>query len=414
MTASAAKSNLSPSSTLTDRELYDRVMTPNYAPMSMIPERGEGVRLWDTDGKEYMDFAAGIAVSALGHAHPELCKVLAEQAGKFWHVSNLLTNKPAIDLANRLCSLTFSERVFFANSGAEANEAALKLARRYALDHYGQGKTEIISFINSFHGRTFFTVCVGGQEKYSDGFGPKPGDITHLPFNDVEALKSAVSDRTCAIIFEPVQGEGGVHPATEEFVRTARELCDRYSACLIFDEVQIGMGRSGHLFTYQKLGITPDILTSAKGLGGGFPIGAMLTTEAIADSLKIGTHGSTFGGNPMACAVACKVLEIVSDPDLLGAVESKSTLLKSELEKLNQKYDLFNQVRGDGLLLGCELSEKWKDRARDILTQCTEEGLLILMAGANVLRLAPPLIIGEKDIVAGVAVMGRAIERLNG
>jgi acetylornithine/N-succinyldiaminopimelate aminotransferase len=414
MTASAAKSNLSPSSTLTDRELYDRVMTPNYAPMSMIPERGEGVRLWDTDGKEYMDFAAGIAVSALGHAHPELCKVLAEQAGKFWHVSNLLTNKPAIDLANRLCSLTFSERVFFANSGAEANEAALKLARRYALDHYGQGKTEIISFNNSFHGRTFFTVCVGGQEKYSDGFGPKPGDITHLPFNDVEALKSAVSDRTCAIIFEPVQGEGGVHPATEEFVCTARELCDRYSACLIFDEVQIGMGRSGHLFTYQKLGITPDILTSAKGLGGGFPIGAMLTTEAIADSLKIGTHGSTFGGNPMACAVACKVLEIVSDPDLLSAVESKSTLLKSELEKLNQKYDLFTQVRGDGLLLGCELSEKWKDRARDILTQCTEEGLLILMAGANVLRLAPPLIIGEKDIVAGVAVMGRAIEGLNG
>lgn len=413
MTASTAKSTPPPLSSLTDRELYDRVMTPNYAPMSMIPERGEGVRLWDTDGKEYMDFAAGIAVSALGHAHPELCKVLAEQAGKFWHVSNLLTNKPAIDLANRLCSLTFSERVFFANSGAEANEAALKLARRYALDHYGQGKTEIISFNNSFHGRTFFTVCVGGQEKYSDGFGPKPGDITHLPFNDVEALKSAVSDRTCAIIFEPVQGEGGVHPATEEFVHTARELCDQYNACLIFDEVQIGMGRSGHLFTYQKLGITPDILTSAKGLGGGFPIGAMLTTETIADSLKVGTHGSTFGGNPMACAVACKVLEIVSDPDLLSAVESKSTLLKSELEKLNQKYDLFTQVRGDGLLLGCELSEKWKGRARDILTQCTEEGLLILIAGANVLRLAPPLIIEEKDIVAGIAIMGRAIEKLN-
>lgn len=413
MTASTAKSIPPPLSTLTDRELYDRVMTPNYAPMTMIPERGEGVRLWDTDGKEYMDFAAGIAVSALGHAHPELCKVLAEQAGKFWHVSNLLTNRPAIDLANRLCSLTFSERVFFANSGAEANEAALKLARRYALDHYGQGKTEIISFNNSFHGRTFFTVCVGGQEKYSDGFGPKPGDITHLPFNDVEALKSAVSDRTCAIIFEPVQGEGGVHPATQEFVRTARELCDRYNACLIFDEVQIGMGRSGHLYTYQKLGITPDILTSAKGLGGGFPIGAMLTTEAIADSLKVGTHGSTFGGNPMACAVACKVLEIVSDPDMLSAVESKSTLLKSELEKLNQKYDLFTQVRGDGLLLGCELSEKWKDRARDILTQCTEEGLLILMAGANVLRLAPPLIIEEKDIVVGAAIMGRAIEKLN-
>ncbi|MGI9319353.1 MAG: acetylornithine/succinyldiaminopimelate transaminase [bacterium] len=413
MTASAAKTPPGNSTTPIDRELYDQVMAPNYAPMTLIPERGEGVRLWDTDGKEYLDFAAGIAVSALGHAHPELCKVLAEQAGKFWHVSNLLTNKPAIDLAHRLCSLTFAERVFFANSGAEVNEAALKLARRYALDHYGEGKTEIISFDNSFHGRTFFTVCVGGQQKYSDGFGPKPGDITHLPFNDTVALEAAVSERTCAVIFEPVQGEGGVNPATEEFVRTARELCDKFNACLIFDEVQTGIGRSGHLFTYEKLGITPDILTSAKGLGGGFPIGAMLTTEAIADSLQVGTHGSTFGGNPMACAVASKVLEIVSDPALLSAVEHKNALFQIELEKLNQKFELFDEVRGDGLLLGCELSEKWKDRARDILTQCTKEGLLILMAGANVLRLAPPLIIEDGDIVAGVAILKRAIESLN-
>ncbi|MEJ2177957.1 MAG: acetylornithine/succinyldiaminopimelate transaminase, partial [Gammaproteobacteria bacterium] len=412
MTSTAAEHFLQDSKTLIGRELYDRVMTPNYAPMTMIPERGEGARLWDTEGKEYLDFAAGIAVSALGHAHPELCRVLAEQAGKFWHVSNLLTNKPAIELAHRLCELTFAERVFFANSGAEANEAGLKLARRYALDHFGEGKTEIISFNNSFHGRTFFTVCVGGQQKYSEGFGPKPGDITHLPFNDIDALKGAVSDRTCAIIFEPVQGEGGVNPATEEFVRTARALCDQFNACLIFDEVQIGMGRSGHLFTYQKLGIAPDILTSAKGLGGGFPIGAMLTTEAIADSLKVGTHGSTFGGNPMACAVACKVLEIVSSPELLGSVARKSDLLKHELEKLNQKYDLFAEVRGDGLLLGCELSEKWKGRARDILTRCAEQGLLILMAGNNVLRLAPPLIVEDGDIVGGVAIMEKAIKSL--
>ena len=413
MTAFATMTTPKDPSINIDRDLYDRVMTPNYAPMSMLPERGEGARLWDTEGKEYLDFAAGIAVSALGHAHPELCRVLAEQASKFWHVSNLLTNKPAIELAQKLCAFTFAERVFFANSGAEANEAALKLARRYALDHHGEGKTEIISFDNSFHGRTFFTVCVGGQQKYSDGFGPKPGDITHLPFNDVDALTAAVSDRTCAIIFEPVQGEGGVNPATDEFVRTARELCDRFNACLIFDEVQIGMGRSGHLFTYEKLGVVPDILTSAKGLGGGFPIGAMLTTVAIADSLKVGTHGSTFGGNPMACAVACKVLEIVSDPELLGAVARKSELLKSELERLNKKYDLFAEVRGDGLLLGCELSDKWKDRARDILTRCTEEGLLILVAGANVLRLAPPLIISDEDIVKGVSIMERAIEGLS-
>jgi len=412
MTATAAKSIDPQSVSATHRARYDKVMAPNYAPMAMIPERGEGCRLWDTDGKEYLDFAAGIAVSALGHAHPELCKVLAEQAGKFWHVSNLLTNKPAIDLAQKLCDLTFAERVFFANSGAEVNEAALKLARRYAIEHYGEGKTEIIAFDNSFHGRTFFTVCVGGQKKYSDGFGPKPGDITHLPFNDVEALTAAMSDRTCAVILEPVQGEGGVNPATDEFISAARSLCDQNNACLIFDEVQIGMGRSGHLYHYQKLGITPDILTSAKGLGGGFPIGAMLTTEAIADSLQVGTHGSTFGGNPMACAVAYKVLEIVSDPALLSAVQQKSDLIKSELEKLNKKHHVFSKVRGDGLLLGCELSAQWQDRARDILTRCTEEGLLVLMAGPNVIRLAPPLIIDDEDIVAGVAVLERAIAAL--
>lgn len=396
-----------------DRALYDQVMMPNYAPMDLIPERGEGARLWDTDGREYLDFAAGIAVSSLGHAHPELCRVLAEQAGRFWHVSNLLTNKPAIDLAHKLCSLTFAERVFFANSGAEVNEAALKLARRYAIEHHGAGKTEIISFTNSFHGRTFFTVCVGGQDKYSDGFGPKPGDITHLPFNDVDALKAAVSDRTCAIIFEPVQGEGGVNPARQEFVNAARALCDEFNACLIFDEVQTGIGRSGHLYTYQKLGVTPDILTTAKGLGGGFPIGAMLTTKAIAESLGVGTHGSTFGGNPMACAVASKVLDIVSDPSLLKEVARKSEMMKKALLGLNEEYDVFAEVRGDGLLLGCELTEKWHGRARDILSQCVEQGLLVLMAGANVIRLAPPLIIEDADVLEGVERIGRAVRVLS-
>ncbi len=395
-----------------DRNLYDQVMTPNYAPMSIIPERGVGSRLWDTEGREYIDLAAGIAVSVLGHAHPELCRVLADQAGKFWHVSNLLTNKPAIELAQRLCSLTFAERVFFANSGAEVNEAALKLARRYAIEHYGEDKIEIISFRNSFHGRTFFTVCVGGQDKYSDGFGPKPGGITHLPFNDVAALKAAISDHTCAVIFEPVQGEGGVNPATQEFVETARALCDQFNASLIFDEIQTGIGRSGYLFTYQKSGITPDILTTAKGLGGGFPIGAMLTTRKIAESLKVGTHGSTFGGNPMACAVASKVLEIVAQPELLGSVREKNKLLLRELDKINRKYAVFSDIRGDGLLLGCELSGQWQGRAREILTRCTQNGLLILMAGANVLRLAPALNIEDRDIVAAVKIIEDSISQL--
>ena len=395
-----------------DRALYDQVMAPNYAPMKLIPDYGRGSRLWDTDGNEYLDFAAGIAVSALGHAHPALVKVLTEQAEKFWHVSNLLTNKPAIDLAQKLCQLTFAERVFFANSGAEANEAALKLARRYALDKHGEQKDEIIAFYNGFHGRTFFTVCVGGQEKYSDGFGPKPGAITHLPFNDVDALKAAVSDRTCTIIFEPVQGEGGVNPATQEFVTTARALCDKFNATLIFDEVQTGVGRSGYLYTYEKLGVVPDILTTAKGLGGGFPISAMLTTDEIANSLQVGTHGSTFGGNPMGCAVAAKLLDIVSDPALLESVQEKSKLMRAELEKINARHQCFSDVRGDGLLLGAELSGQWRDRARDILTACTDSGLLILVAGANVLRLAPALNIDDQDIVAGVAVIGQAISKL--
>ncbi len=395
----------------TDREVYDQVMVPNYAPMTLIPDRGEGSVLWDTDGKSYLDLAAGIAVSALGHAHPALVEALAEQAGRFWHVSNLLTNRPAIGLAQRLVELTFAERVFFANSGAEVNEAALKLARRHSIEQHGEEKTEIIAFDNSFHGRTFFTVCVGGQQKYSDGFGPKPGDITHLPFNDVAALGEAVSDRTAAVILEPVQGEGGVNPATPEFIRAARDLCTRHGASLILDEVQTGVGRSGTLFMYEQLGVTPDILTSAKGLGGGFPIGAMMTTAAIAESLKVGTHGSTFGGNPMACAVASRLLDIVADPVLLESVREKSALLRGELARLQDQHGAFECIRGTGLLLGAELQGPWQNRARDVLRQCTEEGLLILMAGDNVLRFAPALTIGDDQIHRAVGILGDALAK---
>ena len=392
-----------------DRALYDEVMAPNYAPMTLVPERGSGSELWDTAGKRYLDLAAGIAVSAFGHAHPALVEALTDQAGKFWHVSNLLTNKPAIELAHKLVQLTFAERVFFANSGAEVNEAALKLARRHAIEKHGDGKTEIIAFENSFHGRTFFTVCVGGQAKYSDGFGPKPGDITHLPFNDIEALEAAVSDRTCAVIFEPVQGEGGVNPVTVEFAHRARELCTAHNASLILDEVQTGVGRSGHLYLHEALGITPDILTTAKGLGGGFPVGAMLTTKAIADSLQVGTHGSTFGGNPMACAVASRVLDLVTEPGLLESVRRKGELLRREFDRLNARHGCFAGVRGAGLLLGCVLQGRWQDRAREVLRQCTEEGLLILMAGGNVLRFAPALNISEAELRESTEILDRAL-----
>lgn len=395
---------------------YKQVMTPNYAPMPIVPARGEGARLWDTEDNVYLDFAGGIAVNALGHANPQLREALYAQAEKLWHVSNLFINEPAVELAQRLCDMTFAERVFFSNSGAEVNEAALKLARRYAHDNYSAkskpNKECIIAFDNSFHGRTFFTVCVGGQSKYSDGFGPKPGGILHLPFNDIKALEKAVDQSTCAVIFEPIQGEGGVMPVSQEFAHAARELCDRHNALLILDEIQTGLGRSGSLYMYQKLGITPDILTTAKGLGGGFPIGAMLTTETIAQSLVVGTHGSTFGGNPLACAVANKVLEIVGTQQMLDSVTTKGKQLKQGLEAINQRLKVFNEIRGEGLLLGCELNKPWHERARDILTASTKHGLLILMAGPNVLRFAPPLVITEEEIAEGLAALESAISSL--
>ncbi|KAA3633096.1 MAG: aminotransferase class III-fold pyridoxal phosphate-dependent enzyme, partial [Proteobacteria bacterium] len=257
------------------REMFDQYMAPNYAPAKIIPVRGKGSRVWDQEGRCYVDFAGGIAVTALGHAHPDIVGTLKKQADSLWHLSNVFTNEPALELARKLCEATFAERVYFANSGGEANEAAFKLARRFAFDRFGAEKHEIISFDDSFHGRTLFTVSVGGQPKYTEGFGPLPGGITHLPLNDVEALRDAVSSKTCAVVVEPVQGEGGVRSCSDEFLRAARELCDANDSLLVFDEVQCGMGRTGSLYAYEQFGVTPDILTSAKALGCGFPVGAM-------------------------------------------------------------------------------------------------------------------------------------------
>lgn len=397
------------------RDAFDAVMTPNYAPMEIMPDYGRGSHLWDTDGNEYIDFAGGIAVSALGHAHPELIRTLMEQANKFWHVSNVLTNQPALDLASALCAATFAERVFLANSGAEVNEAALKLARRYAVDHFDAEKYEILAFDNAFHGRTLFTVCVGGQPDYSSGFGPKPAGISHCPFNDVEAVEKYFAkkqDSVCAVILEPCQGEGGVRSATREFVETLRACCHRHNALLIFDEIQCGMGRSGNLYVYEQLGIVPDILTTAKALGCGFPVSAMLTTADIAKSLVVGTHGSTFGGNPMACAVACKALELINTPEMLQNVVTASQHLIIGLEKINEKFSVFREIRGLGLLLGCELDERYAGRARDVLTACTQMGLLVLNAGPNVIRIAPALNISNTDIDHGLEIMHKAIEKM--
>ncbi|MGY2575002.1 aspartate aminotransferase family protein [Vibrio sp. C8] len=395
-----------------ERGLFDEVMVPCYNPMEFIPVKGQGSRVWDQQGKEYIDFAGGIAVSCLGHCHPALVQALTEQGNKLWHLSNVMTNEPALRLAKKLTQVSFAEKVFFSNSGAEANEAALKLARRYAADKFGPEKSEIIAFKQGFHGRTFFTVTVGGQAAYSDGFGPKPGDITHLEYNNVEALRAHISDRTCAVMIEPLQGEGGIVSPTPEFIQTVRELCDKHNALLIFDEVQTGNGRTGHFFAYQGLGITPDILSTAKSLGGGFPIGAMLTTTELAEHLKPGTHGSTYGGNPLACAVAEAVVDIISQPETLAGVIEREALFREGLEKINAKYNVFSEVRGKGLLLGAALTEEWQGRARDILVAAGKEGLMILMAGANVVRMTPSLIIEKEEIEEGLARLDKAIASL--
>jgi succinylornithine aminotransferase len=391
---------------------FDQVMVPNYAPAGFIPVRGEGSRVWDQSGRELLDFAGGIAVNVLGHCHPALVGALTKQANSMWHISNVFTNEPALRLAKKLVDATFAERVFFCNSGAEANEGAFKLARRYAHDVYGPEKFEIIAAVNSFHGRTLFTVSVGGQPKYSDGFGPKIQGISHVPFNDLAALKAAISDKTCAVVLEPIQGEGGVLPAEQAYLEGARELCNQHNALLIFDEVQTGMGRSGELFAYMHYGVTPDILSSAKSLGGGFPIGAMLTTEAIAKHLTVGTHGTTYGGNPLACAVGEAVIDVVNTPEVLAGVKAKAARFKAKLEQIGQQYGVFSEVRGLGLLIGCVLSEAWKGKAKTVLDAAAVEGLLVLQASPDVVRFAPSLVVEDADIEEGLARFERAVAKL--
>ena len=397
------------SNTPVTRALFDEVMTPNYAPAPVIPVRGEGSRIWDQNDKEYIDFAGGIAVTSVGHCHPKLVSTLKQQGEKLWHIANVMTNEPALRLAKKLTDATFADKVYFANSGGEANEAAFKLARRYAVDNFGEQKNEIIAFEQAFHGRTLFTVSVGGQPKYSAGFGPALEGITHLPFNDVAALEAAVSAKTCAIVMEPLQGEGGIINADPAFIKRARELCDEHSALLVLDEVQTGAGRLGTLYAYQQTDIMPDILTTAKGLGNGFPVAAMLTTTKIAKSLAIGTHGSTYGGNPLACSIAEAVIDIINTPEVLAGVNTKSNRLKAGLGSINSRFPFCEEVRGKGLLIGCALNDEYKGRAGEFLKAAQTKGLLVLIAGPNVIRMAPSLLIPDADIDAGLVILEAAI-----
>ncbi|MFH7828886.1 bifunctional acetylornithine/succinyldiaminopimelate transaminase [Kluyvera chengduensis] len=394
------------------RATFDQVILPIYAPAEFIPVKGKGSRVWDQQGKEYVDFAGGIAVTALGHCHPALVDALKTQGETLWHTSNVFTNEPALRLGQKLVDATFAERVVFMNSGTEANETAFKLARYYASTRHSPYKSKIIAFHNAFHGRSLFTVSVGGQPKYSDGFGPKPADIVHVPFNDLHAVEAVIDDHTCAIVVEPIQGEGGVLAATPEFLQGLRALCDKHQALLVFDEVQSGMGRTGSLFAYMHYGVTPDILTSAKALGGGFPVSAMLTTNEIASAFHVGSHGSTYGGNPLACAVAGAAFDIINTQEVLNGVNAKRERFVQHLQHINAKYDVFSDVRGMGLLIGAALNEKYKGRARDFLYAAADVGVMVLNAGPDVMRFAPSLVVEEVDIDEGMQRFAQAVAKI--
>ena len=397
-------------STQTLLDMYDQFLMPNYAPLPFVPEKALGSRMWDAQGSEIIDFSGGIAVLALGHNHPSLVESLTRQANMLWYISNYCTNVPALRLAEKLCELTFAEKVFLSNSGAEANEAALKLARKYAYENYGNDKNEIVSFNGSFHGRTLFTVTVGGQEKYREGFGPLPEGIYYAEYNNIEDLTSKVSDKTCAVIMEIIMGEGGVIEADPEFIVEVRKVCDKHQALLIFDEVQTGVGRTGYLYAYQEFGIVPDILTTAKALGCGFPIAATLTTTKIAKTFSVGSHGTTFGGNALACSVAETVLGKISNPDLLQGVKDKRKIFDQRIDKINREFGLFEETRGKGLLIGCVLQDKWKGKAWDIAKSILKSGVFLLIAGPDVIRFAPSLIIPENDILEGMNLVEKGIQ----
>lgn len=394
------------------RENFDEWMMPVYAPAPFIPVRGEGSRLWDQQGKEYIDFAGGIAVNALGHAHPALREALNDQASKFWHTGNGYTNEPVLRLAKKLIDATFAECIFFCNSGAEANEAALKLARKYAHDRFGSQKSGIVAFKNAFHGRTLFTVSAGGQPAYSQDFAPLPPDIRHAVYNDLDSASQLIDDTTCAVIVEPVQGEGGVVPATNAFLQGLRELCDRHNALLIFDEVQTGVGRTGELYAYMHYGVTPDLLTTAKALGGGFPIGALLTTERCSSVMTVGTHGTTYGGNPLATAVAGKLLEIVNTPEVLNGVKQRHDWFVERINAINERFGLFSEIRGLGLLIGCVLNAEYAGKAKLISQEAANAGVMVLIAGANVVRFAPALNVSQEEVATGLDRFALACERI--
>ncbi len=388
------------------KERGENVIIGTYARYPAAMVKGSGCRLTDADGKEYVDFMAGIAVCALGHAHPQITEAICRQAAELVHVSNLYHTRPQIELAEMIVAHSFGEKVFFCNSGAEANEAAIKLARISS----DEGRYKIISLSGSFHGRTLATVAATGQPKFHKGFEPLPEGFVHAPFGDLTALAQMIDSSTCAILCEPLQGEGGVRPLAKEYVQGIKELCDKHGLLLIFDEIQTGMGRTGTLFAYEQLGIQPDILTMAKALGNGLPIGAMLTSSKIAASFVPGTHASTFGGNPVVCAAAVATLKIMLADDFLPEVKKRGAYFQAELNKIAERFpEMISSVRGMGLLVGVVLTEKGVGHGTEIVRKMFARGFLMNFAGNVALRFVPPLVVTEVDIDLLVAALAEVL-----
>jgi acetylornithine/N-succinyldiaminopimelate aminotransferase len=390
---------------------------PVYRPRELVLDRGRGARLWDTEGRDYIDFAAGIAVCSLGHADPDLITALTEQAGKLWHSSNVFYTEPPLRLAEELVSASrFAARVFLCNSGAEANEAAIKLVRRWAAQ---QGRPPerrtILSFRGSFHGRTLAAVTATAQAKYQEGFEPLPAGFRYADFNDLDSVDAAFeAGNLAAVLVEPVQGEGGVMPAAPGFLAALRERCDRHGALLVLDEIQCGMGRTGSLFAHWQDDVVPDIVTLAKALGGGFPIGAMLAGPKVAEVLGFGAHGTTFGGNPLAAAVARVALRKLLSPAIQANVDRQSRALREGLAALDAELGLFSEVRGRGLMLGAVLRPEFAGRAGEVLDHAARSGLLLLQAGPDVLRFVPPLNITDTELADGLRRLGIALRGFAG
>jgi acetylornithine/N-succinyldiaminopimelate aminotransferase len=377
---------------------------PTYGRIDIAFERGEGCYLFATDGRRFLDFASGIATNSLGHAHPHLVAMLKAQADKLWHVSNLYNIPEQQKLADRLTSNSFADTVFFCNSGAEALEGALKIARKYHYEKGDKKREEIICCSSAFHGRTLATLSAGDNEKYRAGFGPRPGGFRHVAFGNANEMRTAITDETAAILVEPVQGEGGINLAGDEYFHSLRQMADEFGVLLVYDEVQCGMGRTGKLFAHQWSGVAPDVMALAKGLGGGFPVGAILASEKAASGMSPGTHGSTFGGNPLASAAANAVLDVLLEPGFLDQVNENAAYLRSKLDPLPSRFPkVIAEVRGKGMMIGL----KCVPTNGDVQTKLRDAGLLAVGAGGNVLRLLPPLIAGKSEIDEGAAIIER-------